>query len=101
MKNLHQCISCKYFIQHYSINKGYAIPTYCGRCTKEENDIKALSRKKCDYFAPIIEEIEQKEKEQTTLNILKQIKKSIKNLELYLQKNSLSSLSNNIIQKSK
>lgn len=87
MTNNTQCENCKHFKQYYTINRGLILKVNCGVCRKNHKEIKPYSTKACEYFELIINEIEKEQIETYSLDVLKQIDKTLKRLKLYLEKN--------------
>jgi len=82
-KIYYQCEHCVHFLRHYVISENMIHQTSCGHCTCMDKDLK-IRKRDCKYFEIQTPTKEKIKKEQTALQILKQVNKTLTNLKLYL-----------------
>ena len=85
-KVFYQCEHCEHYIQHYNISEERIWKVGCGHCKCRDKDLKP-SLRDCKYFKPINEQEVIEQKQQHSLEVLKEVEMTLKHLKLYLNKN--------------
>lgn len=82
-----KCSNCKYFIQHYNIDRNFIYKVNCGHCFKCEKNVN-LKIKQCPHFENIAPEIIRQENERSIYDIIENIELNLAYIKAYLSKDT-------------
>lgn len=82
------CEDCKYFIQHYSFDNGFASKLFCGHCNKHNRHYKLnYARTECEQFEQndkLIKAIMRKK----IISTLNEVEQKLEDLKQFIQKDA-------------
>ena len=83
------CEKCKYFIQHYSFESGFANKVFCGHCMKNGRKCRmSCTHTKCEQFEQNDNNVTREKLHKNVIDALTNIEYKLNDLKRFIQKDA-------------